>query len=345
MVFVIFFGLLAAAIYFFLGDYLLQAHLWLRGFYLKALGWIGWHPAGANAVAQMLAGYETSEWTMQRLSAVSRVLHLPMFLGYGSVFAALAWRVYAKADRCRSLKHKYTAATLADAQAQLYPWTMPARRQDLVSMPIDAKSRAHGTPDWTMSYKPLDFARKYRLLSGKTINQDLARRRYAMQLGRLWEGSSKLPRHIRALYGAFIAQACRDRDGAHAALAAIAATSANPQPDYAPALALLEKYRNHERVRKIEAGHAYVVTVLLAALDAAHDSGVLPPNFFLWLRPLDRGMWYALDSVGRRTPFAEVAGVFAHYHAEIMAGHALERPYVDSAVAALERSLGEIIFD
>ncbi len=44
--------------------------------------------------------------------------------------------------------------------------------------------------------------------------------------------------------------------------------------------------------------------------------GVQASADFLWLKPIDRRLWYMLNTVGRQTPFAEVAGPYAHWLAE-----------------------------
>ena len=65
---------------------------------------------------------------------------------------------------------------------------------------------------------------------------------------------------------------------------------------------------------------------------------------FLWLKPVDRRLWYTLNSVGRQTPFAEVAGIFAHWIAEKEAGRKLLVPMVDEATKALEIVLTEVVY-
>jgi intracellular multiplication protein IcmP len=48
--------------------------------------------------------------------------------------------------------------------------------------------------------------------------------------------------------------------------------------------------------------------------------------------------------VGRQTPFAEVAGIFAHWVAEKESGRKLLVPMVDEATRALEVALKEVIY-
>ena len=57
--------------------------------------------------------------------------------------------------------------------------------------------------------------------------------------------------------------------------------------------------------------------ILIASLlEMARIDGVLASAEFLWLKPVDRRMWYMLNCVGRQTAVAEIAGLFAHWQAE-----------------------------
>ena len=72
------------------------------------------------------------------------------------------------------------------------------------------------------------------------------------------------------------------------------------------------------------------------------DDGVVPCSEFLWLKPLDRRLWYMLNSIGRQTPFAEVGGPFAHWRAEKEMGRRCLVPMIDEAIKALETAVKEI---
>ena len=51
-------------------------------------------------------------------------------------------------------------------------------------------------------------------------------------------------------------------------------------------------------------------------LVAARTDGVLASAEFLWLKPVDRQLWFMLNSIGRRTPFVEVSAPYAHWLVE-----------------------------
>ena len=88
--------------------------------------------------------------------------------------------------------------------------------------------------------------------------------------------------------------------------------------------------------------HAYLLTVLASLLEASREDGVVPTAEFLWLKPIDRRLWYMLNSIGRQTPFCEVGGPFAHWRAEKAMGRRCLVPMIDEAIKALEIAIKEV---
>jgi hypothetical protein len=84
---------------------------------------------------------------------------------------------------------------------------------------------------------------------------------------------------------------------------------------------------------------AYELPWFTALLTRARRKGVLAPSQFLWLRPWDRPLWYALHQCGGRAAWAEGVAVWAHYIAEEKAGNSLSEPHVAQAVVALRDAL------
>src|SRR5207237_4772929 len=107
---------------------------------------------------------------------------------------------------------------------------------------------------------------------------------------------------------------------------------------------LLKKHEHSKQVQTIVRSHAYISTVMASLLLAARDDGVQASSDFLWLKPMDRRLWYTLNTVGRQTPFAEIAGIFAHWIAEKEAGIKLQVPMVEEATNAMEVALKEVIY-
>lgn len=252
-------------------------------------------------------------------------------------------------------RHIYNLKTLYDSQKNLWPQILPISKLDLLNTPIDQGP-------WAMTLNPMEFARKYQLIRevreqgvGEKLIQrgmkiraevikDKAERVFTQQLGPLWEGVDKLNDYTKALYAAFVARANHDRAASLALLNSISASSENGKPDFSGTKKVLDKYRNDKRAIKIGTQHAYVSTVMASMLELARTDGVLSSADFLWLKPVDRKLWYILNNVGRQTAFTEVAGIFAHWVVEKQLQRRFSVPMVHEAVVGLEKALTSIIY-
>ena len=148
---------------------------------------------------------------------------------------------------------------------------------------------------------------------------------------------------MRALFAAFAARINSDTKSAAHILAQLSVSSTS-KLNLTGVDELLKKHANTKLVQKIVHTHGYVLTVMASMLEGARDDGVQASADFLWLKPLDRRLWYTLNTVGRQTPFVEVAGVFAHWVAEKEAGRKLLVPIVEEATNALDLALKEVVY-
>ena len=78
-------------------------------------------------------------------------------------------------------------------------------------------------------------------------------------------------------------------------------------------------------------------------LEIARSDGVLASSEFLWLKPVDRQLWFMLNSVGRQTAVGEIAGGIAHWLAEKKVGRALRTPMIKEAVNSLAAALEDTL--
>lgn len=85
--------------------------------------------------------------------------------------------------------------------------------------------------------------------------------------------------------------------------------------------------------------HAFVNTSVPAVFEVAKKYGQLTTADFVWLKPLDRTLWYALNQVGRKVSWAEAAGCRAHLDMENQERKPVFEPNVERAVRSLERAL------
>lgn len=255
-----------------------------------------------------------------------------------ALVAPIAWRALKK-NPLQKFRRKHSMKSLVLSEQHLWPAIAPVAKLDLVKESVEKGP-------WAMSKRPLDFARHYKLLDeDNKLNRSRAEKLFTAQLGKLWESPHKLPPYMKALFAIFAAQACGDIDGAKAGLDRLSMTMADGKPDYSWVKGLLAKHEKDEKVQAICKRHAYIFTVLASMIKEARGFGVLASSQFIWLRPMNRQLWYTLNGVGRKVAFAEVAGIYAHWISELVAEHPIERPYVIKAVDGLERALLEVKFD
>jgi hypothetical protein len=93
---------------------------------------------------------------------------------------------------------------------------------------------------------------------------------------------------------------------------------------------------NSDIIPKAKQKHYYKLTIFAYLLKEARNDGVLAAGQFLWLKPLNRDLFYMMSTVGRRVPFFDSAGGWSHYIYEQAINHFSSMPKVDSAVRALD---------
>lgn len=252
-------------------------------------------------------------------------------------------------------KNSYTMKTLTEHQLAVWPYLTPVVNLNLIEIDIDEGP-------WAMAMQPMYFAKRYQLLQlekvgsqpgqlrkAETTNvillQNRAIRLFRMQLGSLWTNPEKLPIHVKALFAAFAAKALRASEESRSFLDKLSASSGEGKPDFSDVEGLFKKYINHPEILKVTEKHAYVLTVMASVIEFARLDGVLATAEFLWLKPLDRRLWFMLNCVGRRTAFVEVSAPFAHWLAEKEMGRKIVTPMIDEAVKALDQALKEIKYN
>lgn len=292
-----------------------------------------------QALIAYIINHPLDKWKVKEIievgHAVGRFYNVPA----AALLAFMTWKVLKKNPMSR-FRRVHSIESLSDSEKQVWPFIVPTVGLNLLNTPPTEGKYA-------MAKTPYEFCVAYNLLDNPKDTNSLDKRKaeklFSSQMGQLWNGYQRLPGITRCLFGIFAAQVAGEKNAASEALKKIS-SSAIPgkKPDFSAGLDLAEKYHNHEKVVRIMSKHAYVYTGLCQLLISARNTGPLPSNWFIWLRPLNRPLYYTLNAVGRQTSWAEIAGIFAHWKAEIIADHPIERPYVKTAVLALEKALGEI---
>ncbi|MFA5959481.1 MAG: type IVB secretion system coupling complex protein DotM/IcmP [Tatlockia sp.] len=329
-------------------EYIVAFVFYLNILQAKLVGFFVSNPQLENDVYLMSTiDPATVEWSqfVNLTRSVGNFIRYPVIV----TIVILAIVLY-KSDITLKFRRAHNMKTLR-AQEQ-YNWLaiMPIVKEDLVNTDVNKGP-------WAMALTPIEFARKYHLLRKEdalldnpvpgqemtaSIKKGDAKRVFTLQLGPYWEGFKRCPPHVNALAAVFLARINRDKNAASQILDTLDRSFTLGKPDFTVAKAILKKYENTEIVQEILATHAYQLTVIASLLAAARDDGVVPTAEFLWLKPLDRRLWYMLNSIGRQTPYSEVGGPFAHWRAEKAMGRRSLIPMIDEAIKALEIAVKEI---
>jgi len=254
------------------------------------------------------------------------------------------------------LKKKFTMRSLALQEQMNWPQIKIVTQTDLVEQDLE-------TGPWAMAMTPLQFAKKNKLItillvdSGEKrfakmqtpeytirLNKARAERAFSAQLGRPLLGVEQMLPHRKALFAALAGRACRDGKTAAALLIKLANSAADGALDCRGVDALSAQYLKNSKVKALFRAHAYEFTLFISLLLLAREDGVVASADFLWVKPIDRRLWYVINNVGRQTPAVEVGGIFNHWYYEVGMKRALSTPKVEGAVEALDVALSEVMY-
>ncbi|TNF70079.1 MAG: hypothetical protein EP298_00610 [Gammaproteobacteria bacterium] len=293
-----------------------------------------------------------SDKTLQSTVSAEQLYYLALNVGlalrwpFAIISILLAILLYFRHPQAK-FKDAYSTTDLANKMANFFPAVLPVLGKNLHNVPL-----LEG--EWSMALTPVEFSQKYHLIhseNGKnTIIQSKAYLVLVKQLGERFIGSFELPMHRQMLFAAFAAYINKDRKAADSFLKEVAQYQSNPTRKKEILInkktqTLLEKYGQSPSINKILATHAYTYTVFTGLILGARGSGIVSTSSFLWLKPLDRELWYVLNNVGRRAVYAEAGAVHAHWLAESRLKKAITYPMVANAVTALQGALDMVILE
>ncbi len=282
----------------------------------------------------------------------------------------LAGLVYFYMGRVEQFSRRFDMKMLLKNNVKLFPELAPIVNR---GKPITEEPMDHGP--WRTARSPLQFALEneliidqngkpvpwdqmigddglptqeatmLRLEKGLILDEAKAEYVFASQLGDKFDGPENLNNVVKDFAAALLAYAHSDRDlGINVmnelSLSFREQTGAATDKQAAFMLDLMDFVIKYETNHKQLTRHASFTNCWMSALlEFARGKGVIACSMFIWLRPSDRTLWYALNQCGRRVAWPEAAGVRAHMQAEAQQGRAIETPQVQSAVIALEDSL------
>lgn len=311
---------------------------------------VSWAVSGIQPLIQVIQNVNPSSVSFDDMmavgTAVGNYIRYPLIV----IMLVLAFILY-RSDITAQYRRIYSMKMLRTSEAQNWPQITPVVKLDLVKQDIDKGA-------WAMALSPFEFAQRYKLLKVELYRPDQvrqmgaegrylikrgeAKRVFTMQLGDAWEGVDALNEHTRALFAIFAAKQNRDRDGSNKLLEQISRSTASGKLDFSGVDDVIKKHINSQSVQKVVTRHAYILTVMASMLESSRDDGVFASADFLWLKPVDRRLWFMLNTIGRQTPFSEVSGPFAHWITEKELKRGLLVPMVDEAVKGLESAIADI---
>lgn len=329
-----------ALTWYFGGKHIARAMAEVRYLELWLLSW--W--SGADDLRRKLPGLDLSKVTVQDFLVLAGVTGFYTRWLFVPPMLWLAYWVYTKSNRAR-FSRVHSMTSLAKSQAALWPEIAPvAGKQDELVKLDDKKG------PWAVAMTEWEFAEKFKLAKRgqpQAMDEAKAREVFATQLGGLWPGVNGLPKHTRALYAALLYFIGGDgKVGGMKAMRAMAESIAksNLDPnglDDSFVAEALEKYGKHPLVLRAHEQHAYTFTVMATLLQLSRQAGVVASPLFVWVKTVDRRLWYILNNVGRYAFHVECAGIAAHWLFEKSVGVAVTSPMVDKAVAGLKVALAE----
>lgn len=316
----------------------------------KFITLMGFSPVSTAKLQDWMAFIQSKPWPV----SIDRVVQVSTEAGgylrypFGLILLIFGFILYRSAIALK-FNQIFSMQTLRKYEKENWPQITPIAELNLVKQDID-----QGV--WAMALTPKQFCEQNKLMDLTIKGNDViptlkkaeAHRIFNKQMGPLWRGNlNTLPVYMQALLAIFAARANSDTNGASELVQQInRSASTTGKLNFTGFDKLLAKNINSNKlISRVLGSHAYVYTMMAEMLVLARTDGVLPTADFLWLKPLDRNLWYVLNSVGRRTAVCEAAGPFAHWLAEISLKRPMTVPMIEQAVQALEMALKEILFD
>ena len=336
-------GILAgiAVLLYFFHDQILTGLLWIKYLELKLISFF-MPNTNFRGLENWVQLTQVQRVTYSQLAMLSNEIGETIRIPCAVISAILGVILYIFHPQ-RLYTYKESTHSLAEKVGQIFPAIKVVDELDLIKMPIDSGP-------WAMAETPVEFAKRHKLIhrheeTGQlAINRMRAKMVFNQQLGPRWKGIESLKPYERTIFAILAAFINYKREDGDAALERIATSVkkknlASGDHDFTGISALMKKYGQSPQVMQIVQNHAYKLTVFTEMLAQARKSGIVANSLFLWLKPLDRRLWYTLNNVGRKAVFTEAGAVHAHWLAETSVGYAVAEPMTSTAIDGLEQTL------
>lgn len=115
----------------------------------------------------------------------------------------------------------------------------------------------------------------------------------------------------------------------------------NPTIDSKGAADRIAKHSKHAAIQRIKKRHAFKTTVFMGLLEQSWEKGVFTVPEFLWLKTVNRTLFFSLLGMGGDRPYTEGMGAWAHYYVERKTQKAIDVACVEAGTDGLQK----ILFD
>jgi intracellular multiplication protein IcmP len=299
--------------------------------------------------------------TLKDLYGITQAVGMFFRIPAAAFIVILAAVCSVRAAPSRFRRH-FDLDALIEEQASEFPVISAFSKRHLKLLPPRAKKVLPA--DYALT--PAEWIERFAADASGRFSEQKARAALTNQLGDPWNRPMDAAPGARFLFAVFALHLAERRDDALRLLGVASAALADAKKDgengpveqlrlSAEAMAELDRVLNEDiepkekaAAVKIAGRHAYVTTALMSLLMAARiRAGVMAPAQFVWLKLVDRDLWYALHSLGYEidgigryihpNPRVEALGARDHWAAERIAGRAILKPYLEGAITTLHR--------
>lgn len=215
---------------------------------------------------------------------------------------------------------------------------------------------------WAMAKRPEKYAVEFKLLDEITdeydnkytsLNEEKTFKIFNIQMGEPWTGFNKLKSHEIQLLAIVFPKILRKTDESREILDIVASSYSTENKsifsffkdkinNYKLNKSLtttINKYKDKPEIKTLINRHFYKKTLFAALLEQARDDGIIASSEFLWLKLIDRPLWYMLNNVGRKSSFIECAAPWSHFMAEKVLDRKIANPMISNAMIAFDQYL------
>lgn len=275
------------------------------------------------------------------------------------------------ADKNNRFTQKHTMKTLLKQESELWPELKPIVGVELVEGDISKGpwAASQTSLEFASANSLIKGVKTERIGNIKferpLVNTEVAIKVFSEQLGGLWTGIRNEPLYVQAIFAALGLRILGGKDKALKqeygilALRKLSATFNNaPYKSNVPngksqeenrkeALSTMDFTWVEDALQQIEnspycmsllnkasAQHAYTYTLMATWLQITRRlKGVQSVSMMIWLKPVDRRLFYVLNDVGRQDAFhPESVGALSHWLVEKRVGAAILTPQVSKAI-------------